>query len=58
MKRFYPASDKMVCEHMKLTRLGDVRAALSELKNVVQVPEEVRIRAKKTVDRMLAVPRD
>ncbi|MDP2799331.1 MAG: quinolinate synthase NadA [Deltaproteobacteria bacterium] len=58
MKRFYPASDKMVCEHMKLTRLGDVIAALSELKNVVHVPEEVRIRAKKAVDRMLAVPRD
>ncbi|MEW6326675.1 MAG: quinolinate synthase NadA [Thermodesulfobacteriota bacterium] len=57
-KRFYPASDKMVCEHMKLTRLGDVIVVLSGLKNVVRIPEEVRIRAKRAVDRMLAVPRD
>lgn len=58
MKRCYPASDKMVCEHMKLTHLEDVITALSELKNVIRVSEEVRIPAKKAVDRMLEVPRD
>ncbi len=57
-KKFYLASDKMVCQHMKRTHLEDVITALSELKNVIWVPDELRIRARKAVERMLAVPRD
>lgn len=57
-KKFYPASEGLVCNQMKKTRLLDVLRALETLENVVKIPEEVRIPAKKAVDRMLAVPRD
>ncbi|MDD5712774.1 MAG: quinolinate synthase NadA [Smithellaceae bacterium] len=54
-KNFIPASEGLVCETMKLITLEDILASLTEMKHVVKVPEEVRIPAKKALDRMLAL---
>ena len=54
-KIFIPASDQMTCEDMKKITLADIKAALTEMKNVVKVPEDVRIPAKKALERMLAI---
>jgi quinolinate synthase len=45
----------MTCEDMKKITLADIKAALTEMKNVVKVPEDVRIPAKKALERMLAI---
>jgi quinolinate synthase len=55
-KIFIPADPGMVCEDMKKTGLKEILIALEEMKHVVKVPEDIRIRAKKAVDRMLAIP--
>ena len=57
-KEFYLASKKLVCPNMKLTRLEDIYESLKDMKNVVTVPEEIRVQAKKALDKMLAIPRD
>jgi quinolinate synthase len=57
-KRFYLASRKLVCPNMKLATLEDVLIALEKMENIVKVPEDIRIPAKRALDRMLAVPRD
>ncbi len=57
-KTFVPADAGMICADMKKTRLEDVLESIEGMKNVIKVPEEIRIRAKKAVDRMLAVPAD
>jgi quinolinate synthase len=57
-KKFIPLSENMICPNMKLTTLEDVREALDTMDPVVTVPEEVRVRAVRALDRMLAVPRD
>jgi quinolinate synthase len=54
-KIFIPASEKMICETMKLTTLEDIVKALTIMAPVVRVPEEVRVPAKGALDRMLAV---
>ncbi len=40
---------------MKLTTLEKVLWSLEEMSPVVKVPEEIRLRAKAAVDRMLAI---
>ena len=57
-KKFYQASRTMICPDMKLTRLEDVLEALETMKPKVKVPEYIRRRALRAVNRMLAVPRD
>ncbi|MBA4397422.1 MAG: quinolinate synthase [Syntrophus sp. (in: bacteria)] len=54
-KSFIPASDQMLCEDMKKITLADIKAALTEMKTVIRVPEDVRIPAKRALERMLAV---
>lgn len=54
-KTFIPASDRMICEDMKKITLADIREALTGMKTVVKVPEDVRIPAKRALERMLAV---
>jgi len=56
-KRFIPADPGMVCADMKRTGLREVLKALEDLAPEVKVEEAVRMRAKRAVDRMLAVPR-
>ncbi|HEB72021.1 MAG TPA: quinolinate synthase NadA [Nitrospirae bacterium] len=57
-KEFIIASEDMTCPNMKVTTLEDVYEALQEMKHVITVPEDIRVKAKKALDRMLAVPRD
>ena len=52
-KKFYPASDKALCPNMKLTTLEKVVWSLEDLKYEVKVPEDIRLKAKQAVDRML-----
>ncbi len=54
-KRFIPASEQAVCPTMKLITLDNILWALEETAYEVKVPEEVRLRAKAAVDRMLEV---
>jgi len=57
-KDFIPADPNMVCPDMKKTGLQEVLKALEEMGPVVKVPEEIRVPAKRALERMLAVPRD
>jgi quinolinate synthase len=50
---FFPVSDKMLCEHMKLITLERLAKALETLKPVISVPDEIRIKAKKALDKMM-----
>jgi quinolinate synthase len=54
-KRFYPASEQLICPNMKKISPADVCHALETLTPRVTVPEDVRIRALDAVNRMLAV---
>ena len=54
-KTFIPASEKIICETMKLTTLEDILKALTAMAPVVKVPEAIRVAAKRSLDRMLAV---
>jgi quinolinate synthase len=57
-KEFVLASPALICPNMKLTSLEDILAALTTMSPVVKVPEEIRVPAKRALDRMLAIPRD
>jgi quinolinate synthase len=54
-KEFYPASERAICPNMKRTTQEKILWALEELKEEVRVPDEIRIRAKKAIDRMLEI---
>ena len=56
-KKFIPASEQAVCPRMKLITLENILWSLQEMSPQVKVPEEIRIRAKETVDRMLMIGR-
>ncbi len=56
-KQFIPVSEQAVCPNMKLITLEKVLWSLEEMAPVVKVPERIRLKAKKAVDRMLAVGR-
>ncbi len=57
-KEFILPTTRLICPNMKLTSVEDILKALQTMSPQVTVPEEVRIPAKITLDRMLAVPRD
>jgi len=54
-KEFYPASERAVCPNMKRTTQEKILWALEELKEEVRVPDNIRRRAKKAIDRMLEI---
>ncbi|MFO0753426.1 MAG: quinolinate synthase [Thermodesulfovibrionales bacterium] len=54
-KTFHPLRKDMICPNMKKTTLNSVYHALKEMKNCIKVPEEIRVPAKRTLDRMLAI---
>lgn len=54
-KKFIPVSEKAICPNMKLITLEKVLWSLEEMSPVVAVPEEIRLKAKAAVDRMLAI---
>lgn len=54
-KEFYPATERAVCPNMKRTTQEKILWSLEELKEEVRVPDEIRLRAKKAIDRMLEI---
>lgn len=54
-KEFYPASERAVCPNMKRTTQEKIVWALEEMKDEVRVADEIRVRAKKAIDRMLEI---
>ena len=54
-KKFYPATEKLGCPNMKLTNMEKVARALERLEHRIIVPEEVRVKAKRSLDRMLEI---
>ncbi len=54
-KRFYPASESMLCPNMKSISLDDVLISLKALEPRVSVSEPIRLRALAAVERMIAV---
>jgi len=57
-KKFILAAPGLFCPNMKLTSLEDIHQALTTMAPSVKVPEEIRVPAKRALDRMLAIPRD
>ena len=54
-KKFYPASTAMECVDMKKITLADVVNSLENLAGEVKVPEEIRVPALASVQRMIAL---
>ncbi len=52
-KRFIPASEQAICPRMKLITLENILCSLEERAPEVKVAEDIRLRAKAAVDRML-----
>ncbi len=56
-KNFFPVSDKAICPNMNLITLEKVLWSLEDMTPEVKVPEEIRLKAKEAVDRMLEIGR-
>jgi quinolinate synthase len=54
-KKFIAISEQAICPNMKLITLEKVLWSLEEMSPEVKVPEEVRLRAKAAVDKMLKI---
>ena len=54
-KRFIPVSEQAICPDMKLITLEKVLWCLERMEPVVKVPEEIRVKAKAAVDKMLKI---
>ncbi len=54
-KRFFLPTDHLLCASMKLTTLGWIVNSLELMVYKISVPENIRIRAYKSVERMLAI---
>jgi quinolinate synthase len=54
-KSFHLLTTGLLCHDMKKTSLESVAITMEQRRNVVTVPEEVRVRAKVAIDRMLAI---
>jgi quinolinate synthase len=52
---FIPANAEASCVYMKMITLPKLRDALREMKYEVRVPEEIAVRAKVPIDRMVAL---
>jgi quinolinate synthase len=57
-KEFVLVSRDLICPNMKVTTLEDVRDGLRDMKQRITVEEPILSRARASLDRMLAVPRD
>ncbi len=54
-KRFFAVSEQAVCPRMKLITLDMVLSSMESMTHVIKVPERIRVRAQRAVDRMLEV---
>ncbi|HEY3421515.1 MAG TPA: quinolinate synthase NadA [Methanocellaceae archaeon] len=56
-RNFFPVSQFVVCPNMKMNSLETVRDSLRDMRTRIRVPEDIRIKAKRALDRMLEVGR-
>ncbi|MCZ7383239.1 MAG: quinolinate synthase NadA [Candidatus Methanoperedens sp.] len=56
-KTFFPATRYAVCPNMKMNTLGSIIRALTRNEHVIKIPEDIRVKAKLALDRMLEVGR-
>src|SRR5512144_71502 len=54
-KRFYAANERASCAYMKVTTLPKVRDALVRTQHRITVPEDVANRARRAIERMVAI---
>lgn len=54
-KKFYPASEKAFCYNMKKITIESILNSLQNMEYEVHVPEHIRAKAKKALDRMLEI---
>src|SRR5204863_8525656 len=54
-KQFIAAAETAECRYMKMITLGNLRDSLRDLKHEVTVPPEIATRARRAIDRMLAI---
>ncbi len=54
-KEFIPLKDNFVCYNMKKTTLESIVEALEDMKFEIKIPENVQIKAKKALSRMLNI---
>ncbi len=54
-KKFYLPSKHVLCPNMKMTTLDSLAQSLRYMRHTVEVPEDIRLKAKKALDRMLEV---
>ena len=52
-KKFIVASEQAICPRMKLITLENILWSLEEMTTEVKVPEEIRIKARAAIDKML-----
>jgi quinolinate synthase len=54
-KKFIPASEQAICPRMKLTTLESVLWSMENMTHEIRVPERIRVRARRAVDKMLEI---
>lgn len=54
-KKFYPASENAICVNMKRVTLEKVYLSLLEMKTRVDVPDEIRRKARAAIDKMVEI---
>ncbi len=57
-KRFVMPTEQFVCQTMKMTTLGWVAHALEVLEHKIEIPEPIRVKAERTLRRMMDVSGD
>lgn len=56
---YMPATERAICPNMKKITIDKVITSLEELKELVVIEEKIRVRAKKSLDRMIEIlPKD
>ena len=56
-KMFIPISEQAICPNMKLITLEKILWSLEDMSPVIEVPEQILIKAKAAVDKMLQIGR-
>jgi quinolinate synthase len=54
-KTFYPANEDAVCAFMKVTTLPKVLSSLQRMEHRITVPEPIAARARRAIERMVAI---
>jgi len=54
-KKFYPASEKVLCYNMKKITLESILNSLQNMEYELHIPGYIRMKAKKALDRMLEI---